>query len=90
MTLDDVLNPRGIRVRLSAAIKKRCWNTHSRAHIIEFRNCTGVVEDYVDWGSGHVGPEVNVRWHPSTLRYAYHPKDLEVVKTRKKKKAQTP
>lgn len=62
----------------------------SWAHEREFGNCEGVVQGLVDYNGGlkpgqpgydsnRVGPEVDVRWKPSNLRYAYHPEDLEIV-----------
>lgn len=55
----------------------------------EFGRCVGVVEcptDYNNVNPGHpdydpdkVGPEVDVRWLPSCLRYAYDPADLELA-----------
>ena len=49
-------------------------------HVTEFGDCVGVVEGLVDYGSSK-GPEVDVRWKPAGWRYAYHPRDLEVVTT---------
>ena len=48
----------------------------SSDHIEEFGDCIGIVIGPVepDW------PEVDVRWQPSNLRYAYLPEDLEKVK----------
>lgn len=44
-------------------------------HVDEFGGCVGIVDGKPDpdW------EEVDVRWQPSGLRYAYHPDDLEVV-----------
>lgn len=47
----------------------------SSAHVDEFGDCEGVVEDLVQPNC----PEVNVRWQPSNLRYGYDPKYLERV-----------
>ena len=62
----------------------------STAHIEEFGNCIGVVEglidynniapDHHDYDPKKIGPEWDVRWQPSNLRYAYASEDLEVVK----------
>lgn len=53
---------------------------HSKDHIAEFGDCIGIVEDLVQWSTETVGPEVNVRWQPSNLRYCYDPEtDLETV-----------
>jgi len=53
----------------------------STEHVEEFGECVGVVSgptDYNNVPSGHVdydpnkvGPELDVRWEPSGLRYAY-------------------
>jgi hypothetical protein len=61
----------------------------SMGHIDEFGDCVGLIEGFVDfndvdrehpdWLPNRVGPEVNVRWQPSNLRYAYHPEDLDWV-----------
>lgn len=61
----------------------------STDHVEEFGECVGVVDGPVDYNScepGHpdydeskVGPEVDVRWKPSNLRYGYHADDLEVI-----------
>lgn len=47
-------------------------------HIDEFGDCVGTVEGPVDYGV-QKGPELNVRWQPSNLRYGYHPDHLEEV-----------
>ena len=61
----------------------------STDHIEEFGECEGIVQGLLDYNNvpkdhpnydpDKVGPEVNVRWQPSNLRYGYHPDDLEVV-----------
>lgn len=50
--------------------------------IKECGRCVGVVEGLVDWGDGRgrVGPEYDVRWKPSGLRYMYDAKDLQIVR----------
>jgi len=57
------------------------------AHVIEFGDCIGILHGPVDFNNvkpGHpaydinkIGPEWDVRWQPSNLRYAYSPADLE-------------
>jgi hypothetical protein len=75
----------GTRVRMSQKCKDRLRANKSGAHVNEFGSCTGVVEGLTNWGPHNgkgpdvIGPEVDVRWAPSNLRYAYHPDDLEVV-----------
>ena len=49
-------------------------------HIKEFGRCIGVIQGLVDWGNGKFGPEYDVRWKPSKLRYCYHPDNLDIVK----------
>lgn len=62
---------------MAQALKDNLAANDCADHVAEFGNCVGVVEDSVEWSNQHVGPEVNVRWAPSGLRYAYHPDDLE-------------
>lgn len=47
----------------------------SLQHVEEFGECIGVVLGNADLG----GSEIDVRWEPSGLRYAYLPEDLEIV-----------
>jgi hypothetical protein len=81
----------GIRVRMTAAFKaanreaplavrKLLDDDAQLTNVEEFGDCVGKVDGLVDWGDGPSGPEVDVRWEPSNLRYAYATKDLEVVK----------
>lgn len=53
----------------------------SSDHIDEFGTCEGIVGEKVSWNNNDSvsGPEWNVRWLPSNLRYAYHPDHLVVV-----------
>lgn len=65
-----------------------CWGCSS-AHVTEFGDCIGVVQGPTDFNHceptdpaydpSKVGPEVDVRWQPTNLRYAYHPEDLELI-----------
>ncbi len=65
---------------MSAKLKKSFLNSPnpSTEHVEEFGDCEGIVQGLTDWG-GQMGPEVDVRWQPSNLRYAYDPKLLDVV-----------
>jgi hypothetical protein len=64
----------------------------STGHVEEFGHCIGFVEGPLDYnnckpGSGgydpaKVGPEVDVRWEPSHLRFGYAPNELELVAPR--------
>lgn len=51
-----------------------CWGC-SGAHVDEFGGCEGTVigPAFAD------GPDVDVRWWPSGLLYAYLPEELEVI-----------
>ena len=61
-----------------------CMNC-SREHVEEFGDCEGIVGDLMDFNNeippdpDKIGPEVNVYWQPSNLRYGYHPNDLVKV-----------
>jgi len=65
-----------------------CWGCSS-AHVEEFGDCVGIVQGLMDYNNceptdaaydpSKTGPEVDVRWQPSNLRYAYHPSDLELI-----------
>lgn len=69
-------------------IDGRCMNC-STGHLEEFGACVGVVQGPVDyndvprgdarWDPAKLGPEVDVRWQPSNLRYMYAEDDLELV-----------
>lgn len=76
---------RGTRVRMSEAYKAET-RVHSPDHVAEFADCVGIVDGPVDYNDGvspfdpsKLGPEVDVRWQPSRLRYGYDPKDLVVL-----------
>jgi hypothetical protein len=64
------------RVRLTQAAQDALVANGCAEHVAEFGGCEGVVEGPVAWSAEQVGPEVNVRWAPSGLRYAYHPDEL--------------
>ena len=67
---------KGDEVRMSQKFKdgNLQWMTE---HILEFKNCTGIVEDRVFPNcSEEEAPEINVRWKPSNLVYGYHPEYL--------------
>jgi len=67
----------GDLVKMSASYKKRI-KKGIPDHLKEFGHCCGIVEGPVDYGS-QKGPELDVRWNPSRLRYGYAPKDLCLV-----------
>jgi len=74
----------GTHVRMSQELKDK-MRARSGRHIREFGRCVGIVEGPVDWNKpgesdpAKFGPAVDVRWHPSNLRYMYDPEDLEEV-----------
>jgi len=68
----------GTQVKMSQSLKETFKKNGCNDHVMEFGNCVGIVQGYTDYGS-QMGPEVDVRWSPSNLRYAYHPNDLIVV-----------
>ena len=63
---------------MSQALKEALRRNDSGEHVNEFGDCIGIVQGSVDWGD-EVGPEVDVRWQPSDLRYCYHPNELVAV-----------
>lgn len=66
-------------VRLTAAYKSAALaNPDNAAHVAEFGACVGEVVGPTDWGVTQ-GPEVDVRWLPSGLRYSYDLSELEEV-----------
>jgi hypothetical protein len=72
---------RGDIVRMSWKLLRQLRELHelfeedenNLTHVQEFGNCHGVVSGLVDYGNGNTGPEIDVYWSPSNLRYAYHP-----------------
>lgn len=70
----------GTKVIMSQVLKDKLRKNGSSAHVKEFGKCIGIVDGLMDFGNGILGPEVDVRWQPSKLRYGYHPDDLEIVK----------
>lgn len=65
---------------MTKACKAHMATSGSWEHIAEFGSCVGIVDGLLDYGT-QKGPEVDVRWQPSNLRYGYHPDDLEIVDT---------
>lgn len=61
----------GTKVRMSDEIKRHLIANDSSEHVEEFGDCEGVVVGLVDYGNGIIGPELDVRWQPSNLKYAY-------------------
>ena len=74
--MTQVAFKRGDRVRMRKTLKQKLIANGSRAHLEEFGEAIGVVDGPVAWSSETIGPELDVRWLPDRLRYAYQPEDL--------------
>jgi hypothetical protein len=57
----------------------QCYSCSSD-HVEEFGECIGVVIGSA-WEDPSSGPEVDVRWQPSNLKYCYDPKYLIEVES---------
>ena len=68
----------GTRVKMTEELRTRLLLNDCDDHVDEFGDCIGIVEGPTDYGTSK-GPELDVRWQPSNLRYAYDPKYLKVV-----------
>jgi len=68
----------GDQVKMTTHFKDMLISNDCADHIKEFGECIGTVEGLVDYGT-QLGPEVNVRWQPSGLRYGYDP-DQDLTK----------
>lgn len=81
----------GDKVKMSDNFKKGLVENGCKDHVDEFGDCIGIVEDYVNYNNdsendpNKIGPEFNVRWQPSKLRYGYLPEELIKVKNTKQK-----
>lgn len=69
---------RGDRVKISKELKRIFRSNGSAEHVREFGGCLGIVDGPTDYGGGVYGPELDIRWQPSGLRYAYAPEYLQV------------
>lgn len=63
-------------VRMNAACKQALFKTGSHDHVREFGRCYGTIIGPTDYGN-QLGPEWDVRWEPSELRYAYAEEHLQ-------------
>jgi hypothetical protein len=63
----------GTRVKMSEEFKRKLRLNGCGDHVEEFGKCIGIVEGPA---FEFHGPEVDVRWQPSNLRYAYDPENL--------------
>lgn len=68
----------GTKVKMSEDLKIRLRLNDCDDHVDEFGDCVGLVEGPTDYGTSK-GPELDVRWQPSNLRYAYDPKHLRTI-----------
>lgn len=68
----------GTKVKMSEELKEMLNGNLSSEHVDEFGDCVGIVQGLTDF-NGQLGPEVDVKWQPSNLRYAYHPKHLIIL-----------
>ena len=59
---------------MSDDLKAGLMTNGSHEHVEEFGDCEGIVGD--PCYPNVEGPEVDVRWEPSKLRYGYDPKQL--------------
>jgi hypothetical protein len=65
---------KGDLVRMSEKFISDMMLGESKDHVEEFKNCIGKV-DGPSYPNGE-GPEMDVRWMPSGLRYGYDPINL--------------
>ena len=72
---------KGDWVKMSDSLKKALIESDCADHVEEFGDCEGLVEGMtLNFG---LGPEVDVRWYPSKLRYGYDPEnDLVKIEER--------
>lgn len=66
-------------VQMSEDFMKGLKSNGSAEHVEEFGDCLGIVEGLTHYGNGTFGPELEVRWYPSKLHYAYHPIHLKLI-----------
>ena len=69
----------GTYVRMTPECQRKLIDNDSIDHVVEFGGCVGKVVGPVNYGT-QLGPEVDVIWLPSMLRYMYDPSDLEVAR----------
>jgi len=74
---------KGIRVKMSEELKQFLIDNECEEHVKDFGDCVGVVNGLSEYANSK-GPEVNVKWLPSNLRYDYDPKMLIIVDREKK------
>lgn len=73
---------KGDIVKMSWKLRFALLKSKSFGHLFEFAFCKGIVGDLVNYNNDNenhsekLGPEINVRWQPSNLRYCYLPEEL--------------
>lgn len=70
---------KGDRVRMTEAHKQALKRNGCSDHVNEFGSCVGIVQGNIAYSDGQVGPEWDVRWQPSNLRYAYPEVSLLII-----------
>jgi hypothetical protein len=65
------------KVKLTKNAKNYYLKHNMKEHVAEFGNCIGIVIGPT-FKNGE-GNEIDVKWQPSNLRYAYLPHELEKV-----------
>ena len=74
---------KGDKVKMSVSLKESLIKNDCKEHVDEFGDCIGIVEGFVNYNNDgendpeKIGPELNVRWQPSNLRYGYDVENLE-------------
>lgn len=85
MTVGDRIKS-GDLVKMNQKLKDELISNDCKEHVDEFGECIGIVEDKVNYNRDgendpdKIGPEYNVRWYPSKLRYGYSLEQLEKIK----------
>jgi hypothetical protein len=76
---------KGDIVKMSEFLKQTLKGNGCEEHVIEFGNCIGIVEGKC-YPDNEFADEVDVRWQPSGLRYAYFPEELVNISEMRDKK----
>lgn len=73
---------KGDIVKMSWTLRFKLLFRGNFRHLFEFGFRKGIVEDFVNYNNENenlkakIGPEINIRWLPSKLRYCYLPEEL--------------
>lgn len=68
----------GDKVCMTELLKEEFRANLCEDHVQEFGDCVGTVIGLTDFGD-RVGPELDIEWDPSGVRYSYWPEDLKPV-----------